>query len=147
MLLIMLLSPAYSVGASSGDRSPASPFPGEPGSAPAPDFPLMQADSLGQSGSGFSAAADWLLSQQQPGGCWPWTAAAADPTCYSNVQGSGGRGILFAYQHTGNPSYLTSAIATGDYLVPVYPRTYTDGDPRFATYDPLYLEELSQPTA
>ncbi|MFP4343444.1 MAG: right-handed parallel beta-helix repeat-containing protein [Anaerolineales bacterium] len=90
---------------------------------------------------GISGAADWLLAQQDASGGYPWTPGGSVTT---NTQGPSARGALWAYQHTTDPSYLTSALATGDYLVPVYPRTYGDGDPRFAAHDPLFLEELSE---
>ena len=51
--------------------------------------------------------------------------------------------MLKAYQQSGVADFKAGAIAAGNYLVPTYPRTYTDGDPRFATHDPLFLEELS----
>ncbi|MGB9587778.1 MAG: choice-of-anchor U domain-containing protein, partial [Armatimonadota bacterium] len=91
-----------------------------------------------------SSAAEWLMSQRFANGSFPWTPG--DATAPPNIQGPCGRGVLKAYQQTYNTSYLTAAIKTGDYLVPIYPRTFTDGDPRFATHDPLFLEELSSVT-
>ena len=64
-----------------------------------------------------------------------------------NTQGTTARGLLKAYQQSGVADFKTGAVATGNYLVPTYPRTYIDGDPRFATHDPLFLEELSPLTA
>jgi len=98
---------------------------------------------LGSPGSGFIAAADWLRSQQTSAGCFPWTPGGS---CPPNTQGPSARGLLKAYQHTTSAIYKSAAEATGNYLVPNYPRTFTDGDPRFATHDPLFLEELSQVT-
>ncbi len=87
-------------------------------------------------------AANWLMGQQDSSGGFPWTAGS--PVLESNVQGPAGRGMLAGYNQTQDPAHLASAVSCGDYLVPNYPRTYTsDGDPRFATHDPLFLEELT----
>ncbi len=86
-------------------------------------------------------AAAFLLTEQEPNGGFPWSVG--DPTTYSNVQGPSGRGMLAGYWSSGDVTYLNSALDCGNYLVPNYPRTYTDGDPRFATHDALFLEELS----
>jgi len=92
------------------------------------------------SGLGIAAGANWLAQQQDVSGGWPWTPGGG---VTGNTNGPTGRGELLVYPHDGDEEYLISAIATGDFLVPVYPRLYTDGDPRFATHDPLFLEELS----
>ena len=92
----------------------------------------------------LATAADWLLARQAVSGGFPWSLE--DPVLYGNVQGPAGRGVLKAYQYTGNMVYRTAALSNGNFLVPNPPQTYTDGDPRFATYDPLFLEELSAET-
>lgn len=89
-------------------------------------------------------AASWLLTQQESNGGFPWTPGGP---VTSNTQGPTARGLLKASQLTSNSTYLNAAQKTGDYLVPNYPRLYTDGDPRIATHDPLFLEELSTTTA
>ena len=96
------------------------------------------------SSSIFSTSGDWLVARQAVTGGFPWSLG--DPTTYGNVQGPAARGVLKAYQYSGAPGYLASAVANGNFLVPTYPRLYTDNDPRFATYDPLFLEELSVAT-
>ncbi len=118
--------------------APALPFPGEPQQEATSDTGGIAILSAGT--SGISGAANWLLTQQDVSGGFPWTPGGA---LTSNTQGPTGQGPLKAYQHDGDSAYLNSAIATGNYLVPNYPRTYSDGDPRFATHDPLFLEDLS----
>jgi PKD repeat protein len=60
--------------------------------------------------------------------------------------------VLYAYEITGDSTFISSAVDCGDYMVDVMyvPDTgsslYGDGDPRFATYDALFLEELTQVT-
>jgi len=94
-------------------------------------------------------AADWLMSNQFSNGSFPWTTGGK---VYYNVQGPPGRGLLKAYEITNDEAYLNSAILLGDWMINTMyaPNTglnlYSDGDPRFATYDPLFLEELSQVT-
>ncbi|MCC6399070.1 MAG: right-handed parallel beta-helix repeat-containing protein, partial [Bacteroidetes bacterium] len=92
----------------------------------------------------LASAADWLVARQDVSGGFPWSLG--DATLYGNVQGPPGRGVLKAYQYTGNTAYRTAAVNNGNFLVPNYPRVFTDGDARFATYDPLFLEELSAST-
>jgi len=104
---------------------------------------LLSLSALGWAESTVDAS-DWLLSQQLPSGGFPWTAGGSETT---NTQGPSGNGLLAAAGHTGMLIYLDAALATGDYLVPVYTRYYGDGDPRFATYDPLFLEMLSLGTS
>ncbi len=88
----------------------------------------------------ITTAAEYLKAQQDPGGGFPWTAGGG---IFPNTQGTTARGMLLAYEVTHNPDYLNSAILNGNYLVPVYPSTYSDGDPRFDTHTPLFLEQLS----
>ena len=95
---------------------------------------------LGTSGSGIADAATWLRTQQDAAGWFPWTPGTGATV---NTQGPTARGLLKAYQQSGVADFKAGAIAAGNYLVPTYPRSYTDGDPRFATHDPLFLEELS----
>jgi len=87
-----------------------------------------------------AAAANWLLAQQDASGGFPWTPGGS---VTNNTQGPTAQAELVAYSQLKNTVYLDSAVATGDYLVPNYPRSYSDGDPRFATHDPLFLEKLS----
>ena len=149
-ILLISTAPAAINAADEGSfvRPPtATPFSDgqeEPIQQKAPEVSIMAGlTGLGSTGSGFVAAADWLRTQQTPAGCFPWTPGGA---CTSNTQGPSARGLLKAYQHSATIASREDAIATGDYLVPNYPRTYSDGDPRFATHDPLFLEELSQVT-
>ncbi|MCA9735596.1 hypothetical protein KC799_25895, partial [candidate division KSB1 bacterium] len=128
-------------------RAAATPFGAEKPQFSVKNVPSDQQQVLAKSGAGdnqianIHEAADWLLTQQDPGGGFPWSVG--DPNIYSNVQGPAGRGMLAGWNEARQPVHMTSATACGDYLVPTYPRTYTDGDPRFATHDPLFLEELS----
>ncbi|MBN1858954.1 right-handed parallel beta-helix repeat-containing protein, partial [Candidatus Bipolaricaulota bacterium] len=104
---------------------------------------LCASSALGWAGESTVDAADWLLSQQLSSGGFPWTPGGSETT---NTQGPSGNGLLAAAGHTGMVLYLDAALATGDYLVPVYTKYYADSDPRFSTYDPLFLEMLSQGT-
>ncbi|MBI5840908.1 MAG: S-layer homology domain-containing protein [Chloroflexi bacterium] len=128
-------------------KTPASPFPidslQKADKLASRSFMPSAVDGLGSSGSGFVPAADWLLGQQDVSGGFPWTPGG---TVTVNTQGPSARGLLKAYEHTGNTLYLDGAGENGDFLVTSYPRTYTDGDPRFATHDPLFLEQLGQVT-
>ncbi len=88
-------------------------------------------------------AADWLASQQDAAGWFPWTPGGGATT---NTQGPSGLGILSAYLHTKTSGYLLSATDNGDYMLDpmwVSLSVYTDGDPRFATHDPLFMESLT----
>ncbi len=94
-----------------------------------------------------SDAADWLQAQQDAAGWFPWTPSTSPPT---NTQGPSGMGMLNAYLHTKSGAYLLSATENGDYMLNtmwVNISVYTDGDPRFATHDPLFMESLSLATA
>jgi hypothetical protein len=93
--------------------------------------------------TGIPGGANWLLTQQDASGAFPWTVGG---TLHGNTQGPTALGMLGAYEVDSDPLYLSSAVATGDFLVPTYPDTFTDGDPRFATHNPLFLEELSRVT-
>ncbi|RLE27222.1 hypothetical protein DRJ54_08015, partial [Candidatus Acetothermia bacterium] len=58
-------------------------------------------------------------------------------------------GILNAYLHTKGGAYLLSATANGDYMLdPMWVNLsiFSDGDPRFATHDPLFMEALTEAT-
>jgi len=90
--------------------------------------------------SSVAAGANWLLTQQDASGGFPWTPGGP---VTNNTQGPTAQAELMAYSHLSDATYLNAAIATGNYLVPNYPRTYTDGDPKIATHDPLALEKLS----
>lgn len=93
-----------------------------------------------------SDAADWLQAQQDVAGWFPWTPGGG---ATKNTQGPSASGLLAAYLHTNAAGYLLSATATGDYMLnPMWTTlsVYTDGDPRFATHDPIFLEGLSTVT-
>ena len=150
VLLLAVTLGAGTVRAEGGARplGPASPYMDD--TLP-PALTAMKAETqvapagLGTSGSGIADAAAWLRTQQDAAAGWfPWTPGTGATV---NTQGPTARGLLKAYQQSGVADFKTGAIAAGNYLVPTYPRTYTDGDPRFATHDPLFLEELSVLTA
>jgi hypothetical protein len=143
MVLTLTLGSAGLARGEQGGRIPASPFADEaiPGEGTT-NAGAAELESLALAGSDIAGAGDWLVAQQKPLGCFPWTKG--DTVCPSNTQGPSARGLLKAYELTGNATFLNAAVATGNYLVPSYPRTYTDGDPRFATHDPLFLEDLSR---
>ncbi len=115
---------------------------------------LRENDGSTNSGTGSMAISDagtWLMSQQDVDGWFPWTPGGG---ATRNTQGPSGRGLLYAYEVTGDSLLLDAAVDCGDYMIDVLyqglgpnPSVYTDGDPRFATHDPLFLEELSQYTA
>lgn len=94
-------------------------------------------------------AAQWLLGNQNIDGSFPWTSGGG---VYYNVQGPPARGLLKAYEITNDVQYLDAAVLAGNYIINtmLVPNTglslYSDGDPRFATHDPIFLEELSQVT-
>ncbi len=90
-----------------------------------------------------ASAGAWLRSQQAASGGFPWSIGDVPQ---GNVQGPSGYGILTAYQYSGTPEFLASAIANGNFLVPNYPRLFSDNDPRFATFDAYFLEQLSAAT-
>jgi len=91
----------------------------------------------------IDAAADWLLTQQTASGGFPWTPGGA---VTNNTQGATALGLIGAYQTTGNAAYLNAAKSNGDYILsPAYSH-YSDGDPRFSTHDPMFLEVLSAVT-
>lgn len=102
---------------------------------------------------GIDDAADWLITQQEPAGtfamngAFPWTVGG---TVASNTQGATARGLLDAWRVTGNPAHLNAAIRSGDFIISKYGGisggTYGDGDHRFATHDPRFLEDLSVAT-
>ena len=94
--------------------------------------------------AGAADASAWLRSEQLASGGFDWTPGGTSAT--PNTQGTTAQGLLSAYQHNGLAVDLTAAIATGDYLVPTYPRTFTDSDPKIVTHDTYYLELLSQVT-
>ena len=145
VLLLAVTLGAGPVRAEGGARplGPASPYMDD---TPPPAQTAINAETqvapagLGASGSGVADAAAWLRTQQNTAGWFPWTTGTGATV---NTQGTTARGLLKAYQQSGVADFKTGAVATGNYLVPTYPRTYTDGDPRFATHDPLFLEELS----
>ncbi|MEZ5460550.1 MBG domain-containing protein [Dokdonella sp.] len=91
-------------------------------------------------------AANWLISQQittgPTAGAFPWTPGQA---ATSNTQGASALGLLRAWERSGNPAFLAAAAANGACQINdcVPGMTYGDGQHRFATHDPLFLEQLS----
>ncbi len=92
---------------------------------------------------------NWLMTEQDTSGGsldggFPWTSGG---TIFSNTQGATALGMVRAYERTGNASFLNSAVEAGDFIVGGYgglsSGTWTNGDPRFATHDLLFLEALS----
>ncbi len=99
----------------------------------------------------ISDAGTWLIGEQFTSGGFPWTPGDTLET--KNTQGPSGRGLLYAYEVTGDSALLTASVDCGDYMVDLMfqglgpnPSVYTDSDPRFGSYDALFLEELSQIT-
>ncbi|MGB0133387.1 MBG domain-containing protein [Dokdonella sp.] len=92
------------------------------------------------------SAADWLVSQQiivgPTAGAFPWTPGQA---ATSNTQGASALGLLRAWERSGNPVFLAAAAANGACQINdcVPGMIYGDGRHRFATHDPLFLEQLS----
>lgn len=95
------------------------------------------------SDSGIVKGADWLKTQQTASGAFPWEI---NGRLQPDIQGTIARGELVAYDVTRDISYRNAAIKTGDYLLNSYPRTFTDGDPDFASHDAMFLEELTRLT-
>ncbi len=91
----------------------------------------------------IDAAAAWLLAQQTASGGFPWTSGGS---IKDNTQGATALGLIGAYYETGNASYLAAAKKTGDYILSPSFRHYSDGDPKFSSHDPLFLEILSAVT-
>lgn len=93
-------------------------------------------------------AADWLLTQQQPNGGFPWTAGTT--ATQANIQGAVARGLLQAWRRTDDPDHLAGALANGDCQITpgcIPGKTFpVSGTPRFGNHDQLYLVELSQLT-
>ncbi|MFO8034068.1 MAG: hypothetical protein R6U88_02745 [Candidatus Bipolaricaulota bacterium] len=91
-------------------------------------------------------AADWLEGQQEPAGWFPWYPGGGPTT---NTQGPSNTGLLAAYLYTGLQGYMDAALLGGDYMLNTMltPDTgvsnWTDGSPRWATHDPLFLEAIS----
>ncbi len=86
-------------------------------------------------------AAEWLMTQQNNDGAYPWTVGESNIT--TEAQGAIARGMILAYDVIGDSRYLDSAIETGDFLVTSYPRSFSDGDPDIFMMDVLFLEELT----
>jgi uncharacterized repeat protein (TIGR01451 family) len=91
-------------------------------------------------------AAAWLRGQQitvgPSAGAFPWTPG---DSATSNTQGASALGLLRAWERSGNAADLAAAVANGDCQVNscVSGMTYADMHHRFATHDPLFLEQLS----
>ncbi len=108
-------------------------------------FGLVGLCSVGLGGS-TEDAAEWLAAQQNNAGWFPWTPGGEATT---NTQGPSGLGVLNAYLHTKTGAFLLSAMENGGYMLDpmwVSLSVYGDGDPRFATHDPLFMESLSAST-
>ena len=84
------------------------------------------------------AGADYVLSMQFPSGGWGWRADYTAPS--TATIGATGVGMLRAYDLTGNTAYLDSAEAAGNFRMD---NKYANGDPRFATFDPYFMWQLS----
>ena len=102
--------------------------------------PLAHADAVSDN------AADWLVSQQittgPTAGAFPWTPGQS---ATSNTQGASALGLLRAWKRGGDANHLAAAVANGACQVNscVPGMTYADTHHRFATHDPLFLEQLS----
>ncbi len=93
---------------------------------------------------GNADAATWMISQQiLSNGGFPWVPGTSSA---SNITGPIGMGLLRTNQHSGHAASLTAATAATGYLMPTYPRLFTDGDPKFASHDPMFLELMSSAT-
>ena len=148
MTVAMAIALVAPVGAAQEGRTaaPITPFPGEAQAIPQSTATRSSLPSLATTTAGapgIPGAADWLLAQQDATGWFPWTPGGGGTP---NTQGPTARGLLKAYQRTGDSDHRDGAVANGDYLVSSYPSVYTDGDPRFATHDPLFLKELTLDT-
>jgi len=92
------------------------------------------------------AAGDWLLTQQQPGGDFPWTPY--ETTTYRNTQGATALSLLRLYQHTGDPTHLAGALANGDCQLAgnacITDLQFANNSKhRFSTHDAYFLQQLS----
>lgn len=87
--------------------------------------------------------AAWLQAQQAAGGDFPWTAGEA--ATYGNTQGATALGLVRAYERTGLDAQLAAAQSAGNCILAncTGGMHYADGDHRFATHDPLFLEALT----
>ena len=89
-------------------------------------------------------AADWLITQQLGNGGFPWTVGGGGT---ANTQGATALGLLRAYAHTADTDHLDAAVANGGChlagIACISGFQFTDGDHRFATHDPLFLQLLT----
>ena len=91
------------------------------------------------------------MGQQHEDGWFPWLPGGG--TTF-NTQGPTARGLLKSYQVTGIQAYLDAAVKTGDYMISTDyygdgttgEYTWDNNEPKFASHDPLFLEELSMVT-
>jgi len=90
-------------------------------------------------------AADWLLTQQQPSGAFPFTAGeTATP---ANVQAPIIAGLLRAWRRAQNPAYLDAAEAAGLWLVDNQARFDAgNGSRRFTGADAFVFQQLTRAT-
>jgi len=92
----------------------------------------------------ISDAAAWLLTQQQPGGGFPWTAGTT--SVFTNTQAPTAYGLIQAFRRTGNAAYIDAATAAGDFLL-ANPNNFPSTTiKRFTGADTLFLVELTRAT-
>ncbi|MBU1187528.1 MAG: choice-of-anchor D domain-containing protein [Gammaproteobacteria bacterium] len=89
-------------------------------------------------------AAAWLLTEQQPGGGFPWTAGST--SVFTNTQAPTAYGLIQAFRRTGNPAYIAAATAAGDYLLANPNNFPATSIKRFTGADTLFLVELTRAT-
>ncbi len=92
-------------------------------------------------------AAAWLMAQQFANGSFPWTLGGSAP---ANTQGATALALLRLYEKNGDPALLAAARRNGDCRLAgaacIAGFVFGDGNPRFSTHDPLFLQRLSQAT-
>jgi len=94
-------------------------------------------------------AGDWLADQQDEDGWFPWFPGGGPTT---NTQGPSALGLLAAYFHTELEGYMDRALLSGEYILDsLYlpdggVSNWSDGTPRIAMHDPLFLEAMGLAT-
>ncbi len=94
-------------------------------------------------------AGDWLAGQQDEDGWFPWFPGGGPTT---NTQGPSALGLLAAYFHTELEGYMDRALLSGEYILDsLYlpdggVSNWSDGTPRIAMHDPLFLEAMGLAT-
>ncbi len=120
-LAVMTLAAATPAVLAQSDRSvsAARPFPGDIRPATAPGSGSPDAGGLLSPGtSGIPGAANWLLTQQDVSGGFPWTVGGA---VFGNTQGPTALGMLGAYEVDGDPRWAGSMNRIARALSPVRP--------------------------